>query len=204
MNGLVVLLALSTYPGVLLFYAYGIGLLKSRRYSDLYRLFSTEISTPHGNKTHLVSHLLLGAWEGMENDSWKYLPGLEKSRTALSDHLHEIFEKWTIDYVFVRAEFTRLFEEFELLGSLAFTTLSADKAALQAALKGDSQGRNFVWTPLGRAKWDNQNWRIIIEGWQREEKVKPLLDAGFARNDPNYLLEAIQSLNNLAARGRYW
>jgi SIR2-like domain len=202
-GGLVILLALRTYPGVLLFYAYGIGLLKARRYRDLYRLFSAEISTPNGDKTHVVGRFLLGAWEGMEDDPWKFLPGLEKRRTALSDHLYEIFGKWTEDYIFVRAEFTRVFEEFELLGSLAFTTLSADRATLQAAIKGNSSGRNFVWTPIGRAAWDNQNRRSIIEGWQREETAKALLDAGFARNDRDYMAEAIQNLNNLAACSHY-
>jgi hypothetical protein len=200
-GGLVILLALRTYPGVLLFYAYGIGLLKARRYRDLYRLFSAEISTPHGNKTHVVSHLLLGAWEGMSDETgWKLLPGLENHKTALSDHLHEMFEKWTENYIFVRAEFTRLFEEFELLGSLAFTTLSADKATLQAASESDSYNRNFVWTPLGRAGWDSQNRRAIIESWQGEETGKALLDAGFARKDPAYMSEAIENLNRLASR----
>jgi hypothetical protein len=203
MNGLVVLLALRTYPGVLLFYAYGIGLLKARRYRDLYRLFSTEITTSDRKKTHLVSHLLLGAWEGMEDDPWKFLPGLEKRKTALSDHLHEIFQQWTVDYVFVQAEFTSLFEEFELLGALAYTTLSADKAALQEAQKGDYFGRNFVWTPIGRAMWDNQNRGAIIATWQSVEKANALVDAGFARNDPGYLTEAIENLNRLVARLRW-
>ena len=101
----------------------------------------------------------------------------------------------------MRAEFTRLFEEFELLGSLAFTTLSTDKATLQAAaLKSDSYGHTFVWTPIGRAGWDSQNWRAIIESWQGEDTGKALLDAGFAGNDPAYLSEAIKSLNRLASR----
>jgi hypothetical protein len=134
---------------------------------------------------------------------WKLLPGLKNHKTALSDHLHEIFEKWTENYIFVRAEFTRLFEEFELLGSLAFTTLSTDKATLQAAaLKSDSYGHTFVWTPIGRAGWDGQNWRAIIESWQGAETVEALLDSGFARKGHAYLTEAIGNLNRLADRVR--
>jgi hypothetical protein len=197
-GGVIILLNLRTYPAVLLLYGYGLALLKARRFRDLYRLFSFETTTTHGNATNIVRHLFLGAWDGMLDDPWKLLPGLERQLTALSDHLHEIFEGWTEDYLFDRTEFTRLFEEFELLASLAYITLSVDRKGLQDAFKGDSYGRRFAWVPMGRGGRDGQNRRPIIENWQRPERTNSLLEAGFARGDADYLSEAIESINQLA------
>jgi hypothetical protein len=81
-----------------------------------------------------------------------------------------------------------LFEEFELLASLAFITSSVDRENLQQTLeKADAWGHNFVWAPMGRAAWDGQNSEPIIKGWQRPEKTKSLLGAGFAKGDADYL-----------------
>jgi hypothetical protein len=88
-----------------LFYAYGIGLLKAQRFGDLFKLFSTPINTGRDHIPTVASHLLLGRWEGMENDPWKrFMPDLEKRKTALSDHLHDLFESWTVDYLFTKGD----------------------------------------------------------------------------------------------------
>ena len=196
--GFNILTNLRTYPAVLLTYAYGIGLLKARRFADLFKLFSTPINTGRDHTPTVASHLLLGRWEGMENDPWKQLmPGLEQRKTALSDHLHELFEGWTVDYLFTKGEFTSLYEHFELLGALAFISFSHDKAALQAAVQ--DQGRGFVWWPMGRAAWHGSVSRPILDSWKAD--LGPLLlKAGFARGDHGYLLLAIESFGRLASR----
>ena len=197
-SGFVVLLALRTYPGVLLFYAYGIALLKACRFKDVYRLFSTEISTRSGDPKHIVGHLFLAAWDGTTEDAWKSLPGLERHYTALSDHLHDTFKNWTDDYLFVEAEFSRLFEEFELLGSLAYLTLSADLPALQkAATEGDGWGRNFLWAPVGRVSWHSEIREALFTSLARPDRSKELLAAGFARGDQTYLSTALANLKRL-------
>lgn len=188
---------LRTYPAVLLFYSYGIGMLKAQRFGDLFKLFSTPITTGRDQPRMAVSQLLLGAWEGMENDTWKLLPGLAQKRTPLSDHLHGLFQGWTVDYIFAGGEFTSLFEHFELLGSLAFITLKADKATIQAAVQNPQ--RDFVWCPIGRASWNGSVSRPILESWKAE--LEPLLlKAGFARGDHDYLLLAVESIMRLASR----
>jgi hypothetical protein len=196
-GGYNVLTNLRTYPAVLLFYAYGIGLLKAQRFDDLFKLFSRPIHTGRDQAKTVVSHLLLTRWEGTENDPWKLLPELDKRKTALSDHLHELFEGWTIDYLFTKGEYTSLFEHFELLGTLAYITLSNDKATLQAAIQ--SPNRDFVWSPIGRAAWDGRVCRTILESWKGD--LQPLLlKAGFAREDQDYLPLAIESIGRLASR----
>jgi SIR2-like domain len=188
---------LRTYPGVLLLYAYGLGLLKAQRFADLFKLFSTPINTGRDRTQTVASHLLLTRWEGTENDPWKLLPGLDRHKTALSDHLHELFEKWTDDYLFTKGEYTSLFEHFELLGTLAYITLSNDKATLQSAIQ--SPNRDFVFAPIARAAWDTHILRPILDNWKGD--LQPLLlKAGFAHGDQDYLPLAIESIGRLASR----
>lgn len=196
-GGLVVLIGLRTYPAVLLFYGYGIGLLKARRYLDLFRLFSASVWIGRESSETVVSQLLLGAWEGTNHESWRLMPNLNNRKTPLSDHLHELFETWASDYIFTKAEYTALFEHFELLGSLAYLTRSADKSDLQKHLATPNQ--DFVWTPIGRAAWDGEVCRPLIEAWKGSLQ-KPLLDAGFARGDQEFLPLAIQSIERLSRR----
>jgi hypothetical protein len=196
-SGYNVLTNLRTYPEVLLVYAYGIGLLKAQRFGDLFKLFSTTINTGRDQSETVASHLLLTRWEGNERDPWKLLPELAKRKTALSDHLHALSEGWTDDYLFAKGEYTTLFEHFELLGTLAYVTLSNDKASLQAAIQ--SPNRDFVWAPMGRAAWDGHTSRLIFDSWKGDLQPQ-LLKAGFARGDKDYLPLAIESIGRLASR----
>lgn len=196
-SGYNVLTNLRTYPAVLLVYAYGIGLLKAQRFGDVFKLFSTPINTGRDQPETVASHLLLTRWEGNERDPWKLLPELDKRKTALSDHLHALFEGWTDDYLFAKGEYTTLFEHFELLGTLAYVSLSNDKATLQAAIQ--SPNRDFVWAPMGRAAWDGRTSRPIFDSWKGDLQPQ-LLKAGFARGDKDYLPLAIESIGRLASR----
>ena len=197
-SGFKVLINLRTYPAVLLFYAYGIALLKAQRFADLFKLFSASINIGRDYAPTVVSHLLLTGWEGAEHDPWNLMHGKQQRRTALSDYLHGVFEKWTVDYLFTKGEFTTLFTQFELLGTLAYIGLANDKSTLQAAL----QARKYVWAPLGRAAWDGHSARSILESWKGEVQ-SVLLEAGFARGDQDYLTLATESIVHLANNMRW-
>jgi hypothetical protein len=201
LGGFVVLLGLRTYPAVLLLYCYGLGLLKARRYGVLFRLFSANIRTDYGKQTPLVQHLYLAAWEGMQEEKWwKSFPGYEQRRTALSDHLHDILGPWTNDYVFMSGEFTQLYEEFEMMATLAYLSQTANIQSLQGSVKPDHWGKNFVWAPLGRISWDRENRASVLATFEDEAKVKLVLEAGFARGDPTYFQEALSNLQRMFDR----
>lgn len=198
-SGFNFLVNLRTYPAVLLLYAYGIALLKAHRFTDLFKLFSESINVGRRDYVPTVaSHLLLSRWEGAEHDPWNLLYGKEQRRAALSDYLHGVFENWTVDYLFTNGEFTTLFVQFELLGTLAYIGQANDKSMLQAALKAQS----YVRAPMGRAVWDGRTARSILDSWKGE--LKPvLLQAGFARGDQEYLALAIESIVHLASNMRW-
>jgi hypothetical protein len=192
MNGLVVVSAMRTYPAVLLFYSYGLSLLKRGRYSDLYNWFSFEVRNRNGRKHPLTNGLFLQTWSDVPEELFKTLPGLEKLLCPMSEHLYQVFTTWTADYIFSGAEFTQLFEEFELLASLALLTLTSDLENLKASATR-SQG-NFVWTPFGRISWDRDNREAILENTKEIKKSSALLAAGFANGDKVFFAEALASL----------
>lgn len=200
-SGLTTLLGLRSYPGVLLAYAYGLGLLKAHRYGELYRIFVYPMPNDNGAQQTLVEQVPPGRWgNGMQIDAFKLLPDLSQRKTALSDHLADLFSNWAKDYAYTTDETTRLFEEFELLGSLAYLTVSTEKQTLDNALNGNASGRGFVYVPLGRAGWDGTNRRPILETWKQPGVSDALLGAGFAHKNPAYLTAAIENITRLSGR----
>ncbi len=117
------------------------------------------------------------------------------------------------DFIFLNGEFTRLFEEFELLAALAYLTLSNSLEDLQNTLS-KTGGRDFAWSPIGRAGWDGQTRRQILKGWNTPEANAAILKAGFANKSAEYLQvgdrqpESSRRTRGLAMAGesrlRYW
>jgi phosphoserine phosphatase len=198
-SGATVWIEMRAYPAMLLLYAYGLGLLKGGRHEVLFRWFSRRIATSQRGSEPIVSTLLLGAWAGGEQKIWQQLKGLERRKTTLSDHLHDVLSDWTKDYLLAAREFTRLFEEFEVLGALTFITLRATKEDLIAAHSATGQ-RDFVWSPIGRAAWDDEHRDAILASLEEPDTRRRLLDAGFARGDDQFLSLALESVRRLMGR----
>jgi hypothetical protein len=195
-SGLTAWIELRSYPAVLLLYAYGLGLLKGRRYEELFKWFSSRIETSGREPLPAAGRLLLGAWEGDEQQRWQNLEGFERRRTPLSDHLHDVLSGWAKDFLLTTREFTRLFETFEVLGALAYLTLEATKEGLISA-HGATGQRDFVWSPVGRAAWDSEHRDAILASFQDAETRRRLLAAGFAKGDEQFLSEATESMRRL-------
>jgi phosphoserine phosphatase len=198
-GGTTVWIEMRAYPAMLLLYAYGLGLLKGGRHEALFRWFSQRIATSRRESEPIVRTLLLGAWAGGEQNIWQQLKGLERRKTPLSDHLHDVLSGWTKDYLLAVREFTRLFEAFEVLGALAFITLRATKEELIAAHSATGQ-RDFVWSPIGRAAWDGEHRDAILASLEEPDTRRRLLDAGFARGDDQFLSLALESVRRLMGR----
>jgi hypothetical protein len=89
---------------------------------------------------------------------WKTLPGLEKLLCPLSEQLYQSFAIWTADYIFSGPEFTQLFEEFELLASLALLTMSGDLENLKA------RRRDIRLTLSGRRSAESRGTGTTVKG----------------------------------------
>lgn len=200
-NGLVVLIGLQSYPSVLTFYAYALGLLKAKRYRELFRLFGYQVyDRNREDRDNLLRLLFLGSWKGWDEGAWRSIAALKQKRTPLSEHLHSLFSEWARDYCVDQAEVTLLYEEFEVLAALAFITFEATSVDELRTSRTQHGGQRGVWFPPGRVGWDEQTRRQIYSFFQNPDYKQAVLQAGFAHGKEDFLDEAFEHLNLLFRR----
>lgn len=186
-NGLTHWLNLRSYPAVLVFTAYGIGLTKAARWDTLLKLFSSTLTIEHREPQRIVSTLFLWSWAGGEQQIWQQLEGMDRRKTPLSDHLLEVMTHWHKSFTGADANFELLFERFELMGSLA-AFHENDEAQLEKAVE-TSATRNDVlaWMPIGRSGWHSAGARTLLQELEDESRITELLEAGFAKGSRRFL-----------------
>jgi NAD-dependent SIR2 family protein deacetylase len=184
-GGQVACLNIRSYPAVLVFTAYGLGLTRSERWPALHRLFAATISRQYKDPRKVVEELFLSTWPGVEEKGWWHqIDGPQARKTPLSDHLLGIFAEWGKSFAGLSPDFELMFERFELLGSLAH--LEQNKPSdIQAELSKDPH--NYVWIPVGRAGWHTQNREKLLAEIRSEPVKTALTKAGFARRDPAFV-----------------
>jgi hypothetical protein len=197
-SGLTVWLNIRSYPAVLMFTAYGIGLVREQRWKVLHHLLSSMITRQHHDPQRIVEALFLGSWKGGGNDIWQQLEGLKDRKTALSDHLLELFLNWSKSFVGISSDFERLFEHFEMLASIVHvesTTLDELDQAL-----ADETGRVWVRMPVGRSGWHGSTREQVLKHIESDEMKKVLLEAGFAKGSDDFLDKSIANYRRIARR----
>ncbi|EAS50666.1 conserved hypothetical protein, possible SIR2 superfamily [Aurantimonas manganoxydans SI85-9A1] len=200
-DGLTFFLNLRSYPAVLVFTAYGLGLTRAGRWSALHHLFDSVIHREHREPVRTIETLFLGAWKGTENDAWKQIEGLDRHKTPLSDHLLTIFSEWGKSFIGLAPDFELILERFELLGSLAHLE-QYDKAVVQQELAGEPRN-GWAWMPVGRAGWHEANADRLVSEIQTGLTRNLLVQAGFAKGDPEFMDLFIQNFRRVARRMRW-
>jgi hypothetical protein len=141
-------LGLRSYPALLIFTAYGLGLTRAGRWPVLHGLFSAMIDQQHRQAVRTIDAFSVGTWRGAERGEWKQLEGLDRHKTPLSNYLLALFSEWGKRFVGLTPDFELVFERFEILASLAHFERNT-KADLQIELTGS--GGTFM--PMGRSGW---------------------------------------------------
>ncbi|HCG39382.1 MAG TPA: hypothetical protein DEW09_09940 [Pseudomonas sp.] len=190
-NGLMVWLGLRSYPAVLIFTAYGVGLTRSQRWQTLHELLVAPWPREDRDPKRVVSTLFLDEWKGAKNELWKELEGLDRRKTPLSDHLLEVMTNWRSSFAGVSAEFELVFERFELLAALAYLEENSE-ASLEQAFADTPHGL-FARMPVGRVGWHDSSANALILELQSEATITALLSAGFARNSRRFFELSIES-----------
>lgn len=197
-NGLTAWIELRSYPAVLIFTSYGIGLTRASRWSELHRLLTVSLPMPYRDSEPAVKVLFLSAWSGGENNFWQKLEGLDRRKTALSDHLHDVFEIWSKSFVGMVPDFELLFERFEVLASIASLD-TMETASLKEAL-ADVSRRDFIWMPVGRSAWHTGTRERLFKELEAEPMKQVLLEAGFARGSSEHYTSALTNYSRMASR----
>ncbi|GKQ98730.1 SIR2 family protein [Aeromonas hydrophila] len=197
-NGLTVWLGLRSYPAVLVFMTYGVGLTRSQRWKTLHELLVAPWPREHRDSKRVVSTLFLGEWKGARNEVWNQLEGLDRRKTPLSDHLLEVMTNWRSSFAGVSAEFELVFEQFEFLAALTYLEEDSE-ASLEQAHANTPHGL-FARMPVGRVGWRESSANSLILELQSEATITALLDAGFARNSRRFLELSIESFKRYVGK----
>lgn len=197
-SGLVAWINIRVYPAALVFTAYGLGLTRAARWKDLHRFLAAELDHSRDGTRRVVEELFLHAWEGADNNFWQHLDGLDRRKTALSDHLLAVLGEWSGSFVAPDPDFETLFEHFEVLCSLSYLE-SSTEADLAAALQNNSPQR-WIWTPVGRSGWHTRVRERLLRQITSPAAQSALLQAGFANGSENALRLSIGSFNRIAGR----
>jgi len=199
-NGYVPWLHLRSYPTVLVFTAYGLGLAHSKRWEILHEIFQTSWIRENREPKKVVATLFHQSWDGAEITTWQQLEGFERRKTPLSDHMFEIMSKWRSSFAGITPDFELIFGRFEILGSLAYLEQN-DESSLEQAMKNTPHGV-FAGMPVGRIGWHEQ-LQALIQELQSESIAFPLLKAGFSCGSRRFLELSIENLKRVSSM-RYW
>ena len=190
-SGRAVWLGMFRYPALLHIYAAGIAAVSARRHSLLASLLSASITSTGGSEEQVVLQSVFPARVVPEAAAHVLFPHPEapqqKYRTPLSQYLHRILRTAFADLVPDDREYTEAFDRFEYIGSLVLNDLG-----------GYWPGGCFVWRNGGRLTAEVQR-EIESAG-----EYWPPLKAGLFGGSFDRLIEVKQSLDEWAARHRWW
>ena len=193
-------LNLRSYPAVLLVTAYGVGLVRAERWDVVHRLLSEPTDfVENGGPSRIVDKLFLWAWSGSQSDQWRSMEGLDRHKTALSQHLFLRFDSLAPSFVGIVPSFEQLYETWEVLGSLVHGERH-DLKDFQAAFSQDSPGHGSLFMPVGRSGWNTGVRERILERIQNEPMKKRLLDADFGRRQEELFRAIIDNFRRVAFR----
>jgi hypothetical protein len=193
-------LGIRSYPAVLVFTAYGLGLTRTARWSSLHSLFDFTVDQQHREPMRAVETLFLWAWKGTDQDAWKQIEGRERNKTPLSDHLFELFSVWGKRFIGLTPDFELMFERFEALGSLTYLEQN-DKASLQQAL-ANADGYGGVM-PVGRSGWHTSNAGKLIGELESSPVKTALTQSGFGKGDLEFIDLFILNFKRMIGRMRW-
>ncbi|MCY3959936.1 MAG: SIR2 family protein [Chloroflexi bacterium] len=189
-SGDIILIALKTYPAILLLYALGIGALASDRLTFLGRLFNIRVSD-HGMDGQSVSILsaLFAArklptalWGlSLKDDSW--------TRFTLNHWIYNLLREPMRQVAPSDEQYSMIFDRFEILLALAFPPRH--------------EGRHY-WSPLGMFHYRRGNRIRILDEIKNSlsslERDSPFVSSGILDENPAKSLQDIEKLEGFAAR----
>ena len=185
-------------PLCFLFYAIGLGVLKAGIYGGLYRWLTQSVYRDHQDDLPFIQRY--GYWLSEMAQHWKMLDGLERHKTPLSDHLHDVTQPLSLDIALAERDHTRLFELFETLTALAYLTVKASEEDLTHTLASEGGRETSFGHPSAVLGGTTSRAIRFLLTMRTPEMRRSLLDAGFAHGDQKYFSQALQSIQRLMGR----
>ncbi|MDE0507945.1 MAG: SIR2 family protein [Gammaproteobacteria bacterium] len=191
-TGSILWIEMKLYPTVLLVAAYGIGLARAERWETLHKFLQEEILDQNrGKACAIVDSLFLFSWEGGGNQYWRSLEGFENRKTALSDHLHDVFQLWSNNFIGVVPDFEEIYQAWEIFGALSYSSRFEIEQLRESP---------FMWIPIGRSSWNTNVSKRIWDKFQKENFRKQLLALGFGNGNDQWLDEAANNFQRISSK----
>lgn len=193
-NGYVNWLDQKHYPAALVFYAYGLGLTKSGRLSDLLKLFNAPLLNRRRSRTlSMGEELSPFVIESNNRQIWNAFEGQESSRSPFSNRLAcDLTPRWAPDFAGVESP-ELLYERFEFLSLLNFTKMGG---LTQEVLSEMIQRNQFNRLSLGRISLRDESITRFAQEYSTDEYRLPLLEAGFAFGSEKYLQDFLGAMQS--------
>lgn len=150
-SGSTVLIEMQRYPGTLLLYSLGLGVVEANNLHFLRILFATKIYRENREDFTAVQKLPPICLLLRSGCDWKILEGMERHHTPMNDRLHDHLRDPLKTLIPNDARYSIVFDKLELLMALNFAY-------------NNRNTDNTYWTPVGSFmhRSDNRN-RIINE-----------------------------------------
>lgn len=180
--GINLYLDMRTYPAVLILTAYGLGLTRGERWSQLCGFLTADTLPGNDHLPHSpVETLFLWNWHGGDHDLWnKVIDPTQRAYTPLSNWLFDRFRDWGKSFLGAPPDYELLFDRFEMLAAVA----AFNRRPLEELKKDlDVPGRVFIAAPIGRFGWNSRTRTQLFAELQTNAAVQPLLAAGFFKNN---------------------
>lgn len=184
--------SLRRYPALLALYAAGLGALANRR-SNLFGALVLRPRVRVHSEVKRAAEVLHCRSDEIFHDAFaRKLPGLEKRKAALSDHLFEVLRTSLRDLVPDEDDYADLFDRFEYFLALAYVGLR---------LKESPDAR--IWGPVGRFGWRAERNNFAMFKQVEEEAKIPgavswLFDDGLFNVRMERFLEVKREFDKLA------
>jgi hypothetical protein len=196
-SGWVAGLALKSYPIALVTYAYGMGLVRANRLSELNELFNTTLinrrEMPFPVGVDLSPFYVEGANGLLE--LWRSFEDQSRALTPLCNRLHDrLASRWAPDFAGLQ-DHGLLYERFEFFSFLFFCE---QRGVSEESLADAVKNHDFKRIALGRLSWHSETINRFAHEYATEEYRAPLLAAGFALGSQSYLEQMLEGLKRLS------
>ena len=178
-------LALKKYPALLIFVAYGLGLTRAGRLKELHSFFESTIAFESRIFMPLGESFNPAYFESVtQREVWELLPGRDKEKTPLSNHLAEdLVPRWANSFAGL-GDPVMLFDRFEFYCALYFIEARSITEEYIQEYMSRRQVKHLI---SGRPAWNRSAIRTIEEEMCHDEFRGPLLEAGFAYGSKKFL-----------------
>jgi len=183
-GGLVIYLALRSYPMLLTLYAAGIAAIEGENYRALNTFFSTKVVDHRrgGAKPVLVT-TVEAILDVDRTDAFKRLPDFQQKYVPRSEYLFTRIQPIVEDVLFLGSRYESLFDRFEVLYALSYLDLDIDS-------HGWAPPGRFAWKHSSRAGDSSPFVEILLEATQQRDEWPPIRAGMFGGSVERFLMLA--------------